>query len=143
MVVIPGKVTMSVDIRGIDVASKKRVYENVLAAVARIAEERGVDIGTEMIHHADPVPLSDMVIGTIKRCCEDLGIDAWLMHSGAGHDAQQMASITDAGMIFVPSVEGISHNPEEFTAIEDTALGAELLANVLLRLAGEATQSRP
>jgi acetylornithine deacetylase/succinyl-diaminopimelate desuccinylase-like protein len=62
------------------------------------------------------------------------------MHSGAGHDAQQMASFTDAGMIFVPSVEGISHNPAEYTRIEDIALGTELLAHVLLKLSGEAQQ---
>lgn len=137
MVVIPGKVTISVDIRGIDPASKKRVFEQVRGKMGELSEQRNVDMDMELIHHADPVPLSNQVVATIAEACAELGIDAQIMHSGAGHDAQQMASLTEAGMIFVPSVAGISHNPEEHTDIEDIALGTELLAHVLLKLAGE------
>jgi acetylornithine deacetylase/succinyl-diaminopimelate desuccinylase-like protein len=106
--------------------------------MAEISQARNVEIDMEMIHDAEPVQLSGKVIGIIKETCEELGIDALVMHSGAGHDAQQMASLTDAGMIFVPSLEGISHNPAEYTRIEDIALGTELLAHVLLKLSGEA-----
>jgi len=138
MVVIPGKATISVDIRGIDSASKRRVFNNARRKMAEISQVRDVRIDVEMIHDAEPVPLSEKVIGTIRQACEELGIDALVMHSGAGHDAQQVASFTDAGMIFVPSVGGISHNPEEYTRLEDIALGTELLAHVLLKLSGEA-----
>jgi N-carbamoyl-L-amino-acid hydrolase len=137
MVVVPGQVTVSVDIRGIDAASKKRVFDNVQQTIIRLSQQRNVDIDTEMIHHTDPVPLSKEIISTIQETCGELGTDAWVMHSGAGHDAQQMASFTDAGMIFVPSVDGISHNPREYTPIEDIVLGTELLAHVLLKLSGE------
>jgi N-carbamoyl-L-amino-acid hydrolase len=140
MVVIPGQATISVDIRGIDSASKRRVFNNAQRKMADITQERDVNIDMEMIHDAEPVPLSDTVIGSIKETCGELGIDALVMHSGAGHDAQQIASFTDAGMIFVPSVEGVSHNPAEYTRIEDIALGTELLAHVLLKLSGEEQQ---
>ena len=60
-----------------------------------------------------------------------------VMPSGAGHDAQQIASFTDAGMIFVPSVKGISHSPEEYTRMEDICLGVELLTHVLLKLSSK------
>ncbi len=138
MVVVPGKATISVDIRGIDVASKKRVFDNVQQKMAELSRQRDVDTKIEIIHHADPVPLSKQVVEVIQETSAELSIDAWLMHSGAGHDAQQMASFTDTGMIFVPSVEGISHNPNEYTHLEDILLGTELLAHVLLKLSGEA-----
>ncbi|MFX1402827.1 MAG: M20/M25/M40 family metallo-hydrolase, partial [Promethearchaeota archaeon] len=128
----------SVDIRGIDVASKKRVFDNVQQKMAELSRQRDVDTKIEIIHHADPVPLSKQVVEVIQETSAELSIDAWLMHSGAGHDAQQMASFTDTGMIFVPSVEGISHNPNEYTHLEDILLGTELLAHVLLKLSGEA-----
>ena len=141
MVVIPGKVTMSVDIRSVDSASKERMVNNVMRDIAKVSQERDVKIDIEMIHDAEPVPLSGRIIGTIKEACEELGIDALMMPSGAGHDAQQIASFTDAGMIFVPSVGGISHSPEEYTRMEDIALGTELLTHVLLKLSGQAQES--
>ena len=143
MVVIPGKVRLSVDIRGINIASKKGVFDNVRQAMDRVSRQRDVEIGLEMIHHADPVPLADSVVSLIKETCEEIGIDPWVMHSGAGHDAQQMASFTDVGMIFVPSVNGISHSPQEFTPIEDIALGAQVLTHVLLKLSEEASPDHP
>ncbi len=138
MVVVPGKTTVSVDIRGIDVASKKRVFDSAQQKMAELSRQREVGIEMEMIHHADPVPLSQRIVGVIEKTCAELGIDALLMHSGAGHDAQQMAGFTDAGMIFVPSVEGISHNPDEYTRLEDIVQGTELLTHVLWKLSGEA-----
>ena len=143
MVVVPGKVKVSVDIRGIDVASKKRAFDRVQQTITTLSKQRGVDASMEMIHHADPVPLSKGIVSLLEETCKELGVDPWVMHSGAGHDAQQMASFTDAGMIFVPSSNGISHNPEEYTPIEDIALGTEVLTNVLLKLSGEASPQSP
>jgi hydantoinase/carbamoylase family amidase len=137
MVVVPGKVTLSVDIRSIDSTSKARAAQAVRESIIELSRLRGLEVSTEMIHEAEPAPLSDTVIGTIRQVCEGLGIDVLMMHSGAGHDAQQMASFTDAGMIFVPSVAGISHNPEEYTDLRDIALGTEVLAHVLLQLSGQ------
>ena len=109
-----------------------RVNEN------RIGKERSINIVIEPIHDADPIPLSKEIIGVIRQTCDDLAINALMMPSGAGHDAQQIASFADTGMIFVPSVEGISHSPDEYTRMEDIALGTEVLIHVLLRLSGRA-----
>lgn len=138
MVVIPGEARMSVDIRGIDSASRKRVVNAVHRKMAELRQARGVEIEIEMVHESEPVGLSKTVVSTIRESCDELGIDALMMPSGAGHDAQQIATFTGVGMIFVPSVEGISHSPREYTRLEDIALGTELLAHVLLKLSGEA-----
>ena len=138
MVVIPGEARMSVDIRGINSASRQRVVDAVHRKMADLRQARGVEIEIEMVIESEPVGLSRTVVSTIRESCDELGIDALMMPSGAGHDAQQMATFTDVGMIFVPSVEGISHSPREYTRLEDIALGTELLAHVLLKLSGEA-----
>ena len=138
MVVIPGEARMSVDIRGINSASRQRVVDAVHRKMADLRQARGVEIEIEMVIESEPVGLSRTVVSTIRESCDELGIDALMMPSGAGHDAQQMATLTDVGMIFVPSVEGISHSPREYTRLEDIALGTELLAHVLLKLSGEA-----
>jgi len=138
MVVIPGKARMSVDIRGVDVASRQRVVKAVYRKIAELRQARGVEVEIEMVHDSEPVRLAETVVSTIRETCDELGIDAMMMPSGAGHDAQQIATFTDVGMIFVPSVEGISHSPREYTRLEDIVLGTELLAHVLLKLSGEA-----
>jgi hydantoinase/carbamoylase family amidase len=138
VVVIPGTVTMSVDIRGVDATSKRRIADNAKKEIEEVSGKRQVKVETQMIYDADPVPLSDRIIATIKETADELGIEALMMPSGAGHDAQQIATFTDAGMIFLPSVEGISHNPQEYTRLEDIVLGTKLLTHVLLKLGGEA-----
>lgn len=140
MVVIPGKATMLVDIRGIASVSKRRIVNNMRRKIPKISKERNLEIEIEPLYDAEPVPLSKKVIRIIKETCDELSIDALMMPSGAGHDAQQIATFTDVGMIFVPSVEGVSHSPEEYTRMGDIALGTELLTHVLLKLSGEGQQ---
>jgi N-carbamoyl-L-amino-acid hydrolase len=72
-----------------------------------------------------------------QEICDQKGIEYEIMPSGAGHDAMQMAKITPAGMIFIPSVRGISHNPLEWTDPEDIGLGAQLLMETIVRVANE------
>jgi hydantoinase/carbamoylase family amidase len=137
MVVIPGQVTLSVDMRSIDSQSKKRMAANLQRKLADVACDRGVEISIETVQEGEPVQISERIVATIRQTCDELGIDALGMHSGAVHDAQQIATFADVGMIFVPSVAGRSHCPEEYTRIEDIALGTELLAHVLLKLSGQ------
>jgi N-carbamoyl-L-amino-acid hydrolase len=136
MVVIPGKVRMLIDIRGIEPSSKKTLVEKTKEKIQKIAESRKIEMHYEVIHDAEPVPLSNKVMQVIKESCEALDIEYLMMPSGAGHDAQQIARFTDVGMIFVPSVRGISHSPDELTKIGDIALGTKVLTNVLVRLGG-------
>ena len=70
----------------------------------------------------------------IQEAATDLGLTSKLMPSGAGHDAQDIARIAPIGMIFVPSIGGISHSPREFTTASDTANGASVLLQTILKL---------
>ena len=76
----------------------------------------------------------------ISASAEELGMSFSLMPSGAGHDAQDMATIAPTGMIFVPSVDGISHSPKEFTSPEDMANGATVLLKAVLAIDGGALE---
>ena len=83
---------------------------------------------------SEPIVLSYRVSSVIKEAAEQIQVPYIMMNSGAVHNPAIIAGITDAGMIFVPSVEGISHAPHEFTRREDIARGCELLLQTLLRL---------
>ena len=92
-----------------------------------------VDLVT--IRDEEPVAMHPGVIALIRALCEERGVPFEVMPSGAGHDAMQMARITPTGMIFIPSVNGVSHNPTEWTDPEDICLGTQLLVEALLRAA--------
>ncbi|MBM7652171.1 M20/M25/M40 family metallo-hydrolase [Neobacillus cucumis] len=73
----------------------------------------------------------------MEDACQDLGFEPFRIVSGAGHDAMIMSNITDVGMIFVRSKDGISHNPKEWSSKEDIADGVNLLMQTIIRLASE------
>jgi len=102
-----------------------------------IARRRGIGLEVLKIREENPVPLDPGLLRLTKNICKDAGIDYEIMPSGAGHDAMQMAKITPAAMIFVPSRRGISHNPLEWTDPDDIALGAQLLMETLIRVGNE------
>jgi acetylornithine deacetylase/succinyl-diaminopimelate desuccinylase-like protein len=83
------------------------------------------------------VSLDHRLLRVTRELCDAKVIDYEIMPSGAGHDAMQMAKITPAGMIFVPSRRGISHNPLEWTDPADIALGAQLLMETMIRVAND------
>jgi N-carbamoyl-L-amino-acid hydrolase len=76
----------------------------------------------------------DRVIACVEKIARDQGNSVQRMPSGAGHDAQMLARVCPSGMIFVPSVKGISHNPAEFTATVDLIAGANILLHTMLSL---------
>ena len=78
-------------------------------------------------------PTHPALMEFITAAAADLGLGTMQLPSGAGHDAQSVARFTDVGMIFVPSVDGVSHSPREFTSPEDCTNGANVLLNALLR----------
>ena len=90
----------------------------------------------------EPVLCSPLVREAIAQSCDDLGLEFREMPSGAGHDAQMMARIGPMGMIFVPSIGGVSHSPEESTSAEDCIRGAQVLMQTILRLDGRIAGSR-
>ena len=137
MNVIPGEVTMGIDIRDIEAEGKRRVAMQVRGAAERIAREAGLAVAIELLSDDAPVPLPARIRQISAAACRVRGIPCMEMPSGAGHDAMHMAEITEVGMLFTRCREGISHNPAEYVSPEDVIAGATALAETVLRLAEE------
>jgi N-carbamoyl-L-amino-acid hydrolase len=134
---IPGRAELSVDIRSISTEAKQRVVRLVQAQITEIARHRNIEAKVLPLRKEEPVPLDKRLVRLLKECCEDRNIPYEVMPSGAGHDAMQMAKITAAGMLFIPSRRGISHSPLEWSDPEDICLGAQLLLDSMIRVANE------
>jgi N-carbamoyl-L-amino-acid hydrolase len=132
---VPGRTELSVDIRSTSAQVKDRVARMVKDQARKIAQQRGIGVDILSIREENPVPLDRRLLQVTREVCDQNGIDYEIMPSGAGHDAMQMAKITPAGMIFVPSKRGISHNPLEWTDPGDIALGTQLLMETMIRVA--------
>ena len=128
--VIPSRATLTVDLRD-PVEDRLRQAETGLAEeLARIAAASPVSIEVERLARFEPVVFDASLCDRIEAHARASGLAFRRMTSGAGHDAQMMARICPAAMIFVPSVAGISHNPREHTDPDDLARGAQLLLDV-------------
>jgi allantoate deiminase len=125
--VIPARTVFSVDLRDTDAATLDEIGERVLERVQRIAEERQVDADVTLTADSAPVVLSSRLRAALIGSAGRREIAYLEMPSGAAHDAQEIARVTDAAMIFVPSVAGRSHCPEEDTPYEAIALGVDVL----------------
>jgi len=136
MNVVPGRVEMWVDIRGIDAEDVAATARAVREAAARIADREGTRIRLETLSTDTPVPMDSDVIQTIEAACRRVGVAYRRMPSGAGHDAMNMAKLAPAGMIFIPCRRGVSHNPDEYAAPEDILTGIDVLTETLAALAG-------
>lgn len=134
---VPGRAELSIDIRSTSAQAKDKVARLVKQRGAAIARDRGIAIEVLNIRAEEPVPLDKRLLRITRQLCDEKAIDYEIMPSGAGHDAMQMAKITPAGMIFIPSRRGISHNPLEWTDPEDIALGAQLLMETMIRVGNE------
>lgn len=134
MNVIPGRVELRIDIRSADAAAKRAYTETITATLNSIAARRAIGVELTVLTDETPVTFSDTVIHAIEDVCATLKIDALHMPSGAGHDAAHIARVAPTGMLFIPSRGGISHDPREFSSIEDIARGTETLLNTLVEL---------
>ncbi|WP_273565325.1 Zn-dependent hydrolase [Maribacter halichondriae] len=133
--VIPGKVVTSLEIRDLSADVIEKVYQAIKQKGEEIAKTSDVQIEFRPLDTTAAPALTDVSIQEeIKKSTEKLGLTTNKMPSGAGHDAQDMATIAPTGMIFVPSKDGISHSPKEFTSAEDMANGANVLLNTILNL---------
>lgn len=135
MNVVPGRVEMWVDIRGIDEGSIALTVQAVREAAVRIASREGTRIQVETLSTDTPVLMNATIVGTIEAACRRMGVACRRMPSGAGHDAMNMAKLTPAGMIFIPCRQGISHNPDECASLEDIVTGIDVLTETLYALA--------
>jgi N-carbamoyl-L-amino-acid hydrolase len=133
--VIPGRVTMSLEIRDLAAEKMQQVFRTIAAEAQRIAEARQTPIGFAEIDVAlAPAPTDERVRRIIAESARSLGLTVQSMPSGAGHDAQDMSHIAPIGMIFVPSKGGISHSPKEYTSPADMANGVNVLLRTILAI---------
>lgn len=133
--VIPGRVVMSLEIRDLDPAKITTVYDAVRAEAEKIAQARQTPISFAQLQtSSEPAPTDERVRRIIDKAAKSLKLSTRLMPSGAGHDAQEISHIAPTGMIFVPSVGGISHAPKEFTSQQDMANGANVLLQTVLAI---------
>ncbi|HEV7526196.1 MAG TPA: Zn-dependent hydrolase [Acidimicrobiia bacterium] len=135
--VVAARASLTVDLRNTDearlVESERRLFE----FCDELAQSEGVTITRRSLARFEPVDFDERVIALVDEVARARGLSTMRMPSGAGHDAQMLARVCPSGMVFVPSVRGISHNPAEFTADADLEAGANVLLHVLLRLAAE------
>jgi len=132
--VIPGRVTLSLEIRDLEMAKIDRVFD----VVRRAADETGGATGTtfrfDLFYTSHAAPTDERLRRLVEESARALDLSTLRMPSGAGHDAQSIALLAPVGMIFVPSVGGISHSPEELTRAEHVVNGANVLLETVLAL---------
>jgi len=133
--VVPGRAEVLVDIRGVDPTSMERLVEGISASCEMIASRRALDIRITILSRGVPTVLRESVIRRLEEVVRTLGHEPLLLPSGAGHDAQCLAGSADVGILFAPSVDGVSHSPGEFTRPEDVIESARALAAGWLALA--------
>jgi len=124
--VIPSKSSFTVDIRSPDEEQLIQAEKALEQYIAELAMKQGVTITSEILARFEPVVFDSNLVQTIEEVAKNQSLVAKRMTSGAGHDAQMMARICPSAMIFVPSKNGISHNPGEYTEPEDLVAGAVL-----------------
>ena len=137
--VIPGKVTATLEMRDISREKMLGLFEQIARKAERIADEFNVDMEYESVNLDIYPALADQsLMEMVAQSAEELGYSHMEMPSFAGHDAQDLSKITRMAMIFVPSKDGISHSPYEFTSAEDMARGASVLLRTMLKIDGDA-----
>jgi hydantoinase/carbamoylase family amidase len=134
--VIPGEVTIDVDVRDVVLEAREAVVAAIKAEVEATCARRGLVAQTRQMVFDRPAPCDPHIVETVRASCDELGIPYLDMASGAYHDAMVLGARVPIGMIFVPSRDGLSHHPDEYTEPEQLDLGVKVLAGTLARLAG-------
>jgi N-carbamoyl-L-amino-acid hydrolase len=134
--VVGGRATLTVDLRNTDEGLLQEAERRLADHCRELAEAEGVTISAHRLARFAPVEFDPSVVDLVERTAAGLGHSVKRLPSGAGHDAQMLARVCPTAMIFTPSVRGISHNPAEFTALDDLEAGANVLLHVMIELAG-------
>ena len=132
--VIPGRVTMTLEIRDLSMAGIERVYDEINRNLVRVMDQTETRFSFQRFYTSRAAPTAPWIREIIETSARNLGLSIRRMPSGAGHDAQSIALFAPVGMIFVPSVAGVSHAPEEHTTPQDIINGANVLLRTLLEL---------
>ncbi len=130
--VVPGLVKHSIELRDLSAEKIARMGEEIQKRAQEIAKETKTEITVRKIMHDPPAVANPDLQASIEAAAAQLGLKTMRLPSGAGHDAQMVAKIAPIGMIFVPSVDGVSHSPKEFTRWQDCGNGANVLLQTIL-----------
>jgi hydantoinase/carbamoylase family amidase len=132
--IVPAQVDVSLEFRSADEAEFDQLDAALLGLARQESKRFSLDLKTDFLGRHNPTPMSDSVQRAFVDSCDALGLTHTSLVSGAGHDAQSFAGVCPMGMVFVPSVNGTSHSPHEFTKWEDCVNGANVLLQTVLRL---------
>lgn len=135
--IVPEQATFTLDLRSVDYEALKQGQIDIDQKMNGVTVEADLTLEREEMVRFAPVQFNSEVVALVADEAQALGLSVKQMPSGAGHDAQMVASVCPSAMIFVPSVEGISHNVKEYTAPADLENGANVLLNAVLKRAGE------
>jgi len=133
--IVPGQVDFSFEFRSQSKKTLEELKKHLFSLAEDVASTRGLEFGSKLVDETEPVSIPARIQDIMKDECENLGYSSMTLPSGAGHDVQILASVAEPGMIFIPCVDGISHSPQEMIQWEDLEKGADLLLQVLIRLA--------
>jgi len=132
--VVPGRVEHSIELRDLSAEKIARLGDEIRTAAQEIARQTGTEISFQRVEHHAGADANPEIQTKIEAAAAALGLKTLRLPSGAGHDAQMIAKVCPIGMIFVPSIEGISHSPRESTSWQDCANGANVLLHTILLL---------
>ncbi|WKB37312.1 M20/M25/M40 family metallo-hydrolase [Terrilactibacillus sp. S3-3] len=132
--IIPGEAELIIEIRTSDDEQLKRILREIDRDIQRIEKERGVSIDKQNLLNQKAAPMNGQVIKALEETLAQMNEPYLKLPSMAGHDSVHMVPIGRAGMIFVPSIKGRSHCPDEKTAIDDIAKAGQLMLNTILKL---------
>ena len=132
--IVPGKVVASLGLRDLDAAKVQMLFQKIQTEVQQIEKITGTKFEFKQVNASQPAPTDVRFRRVIDESAKQLGFTTKLLPSGAGHDAQEIAPVCSIGMIFVPSRDGISHSPREFSTPEDITNGTNILLHSLLKL---------
>lgn len=133
--VVAASATFTVDLRNTDETALQESERRFFEFLEETAAGEGCTVSTRSLARFEPVIFDPTIIDVVESTATDLGYTVKRMPSGAGHDAQMLARVCPTAMVFTPSVNGISHNPAEYTSPEDLLAGSNVLLHTMLRLA--------
>ena len=132
--VVPGRVKMGLDIRGVEKDSIDRIDDEIVKFVDEVCKKRNLNYELDNISKAIPVKLDENLKNELSEIATKLGVEHKIMNSGAGHDAMKFWDIAPTGMVFIPCRDGVSHNKAEEIEYEDIILGSKIIFEELKQL---------
>lgn len=133
--VIPSKAQLKVEVRHVNAKLLTEMETAILSLARECAASHALTVDIERIAGMPAAEMDERVVKTIEQCCDDLGLSHMRLASYAGHAAQMTSTAVPSGMIFIPSVDGISHNPKEYSRWQDVVNGTNVLLRTMVSLA--------